>query len=1192
MDSKIKIVILVCVLVLAAVIDETGHAEEGDAGKAPMALWTFEEPVEALQFHGAPDKTVWTARTDQAIVRRGGVRGHALDLRGNHAIWAGAFDRSRMSALSIMVWVRPLDLTGFREIFRQESDDRVLFSFQDSGNILSLGLNVNGYVECDARIAPKQILDGTWHHCAGTFDGHTMRVFLDGKEIGALERPGSIALSPGLPAFIGSMGGTNEHFQGGLDELRLYDVALGAEEIMGLFRQGLASISENSKRLDIAAGKLYVEAPSFSETVANTRKNLRMRGPAADPDLTDALEARLRTAFPDECAAFFEWTGTTAGALLSQDESLNEAQARRLIELMLEYKPLTEYQKQKQSPEDRAKWDEAERIRDRFERLTAQGEPAQSSPEWFDLMFDAGRRIAFRPRVYEPVAPYVKPETPETRNLTEDEARVAIESDWMHQADQNPTPERIRDEIRWAREMAAHIQVDVSEPLARLDMLAEKIPGKAATELCDLYLAVRMAKREIMFKNPVLDFSRLLLVDMPYPQGSEWQHETRHRLGYMAVPGARLLILDGLHPAGNVTQLMPQPPLHGSFWRPDVSFDGKKVLFCFKPHNEKSFHIYEINCDGSGLVQLTDGVYDDVDPIYLPDGHIMFATTRGHNYVRCMPPTNSFQLARADADGGNIYLVSYSNEPDYLPSVMDDGRVVYTRWEYTDKPLWRAQKLWTTHPDGTQVATFWGNQSVWPDVMKDARNIPGSRRVMFTGSAHHDWFAGSVGIIDPDKGLNFPNGLTKVTADVEWPECYNGPVDPVESPSYHVSGKYPAYYSPYPLSERDFLVSAQRDGKFRLYLMDVDGNRELIYEGVHNIFHAMPLKPRAKPHEIVDRVAWPSRGERDNPAPGVLFSNDVYKNAPEELRGKARYLRIWQIDAKTYTYWHKRPYISTGPVVSAVQSEGVKRLIGTVPVESDGSVSFTAPSGQALHFQLLDGHFRALQTMRSFVGVMPGESRGCLGCHESHSRAPGLGEKSIAGSAPPRAIEPPPWPDTTVSYARYVRPVLDRYCSRCHEGDGEGRKTFDMTERPSPPVFSEPYMTLIGRPTWGAPYTPPEKPVPGFGIAGVLMVEAFDQRDPKAYVTPKPMTSLSYRSPLIEMVSSGKHHGVVVDETSRQRLIAWVDAMCPYLGDEEVRAIPDPEFQGVDWLAIRPRIATAPVVVRPGPVDEDAKPPA
>jgi hypothetical protein len=672
---------------------------------------------------------------------------------------------------------------------------------------------------------------------------------------------------------------------------------------------------------------------------------------------------------------------------------------------------------------------------------------------------------------------------------------------------------------------------------------------------------------------------------MPYPDGSEWKHETRHRLGYMAVPGARLLVLNGLDPDGNVTQLMPQAPLHGSFWRPDVSFDGKKVLMSFKPHNEKVFHIYEINADGSGLVQLTDGIYDDLDPIYLPDGHIMFPTTRGHNYVRCMPPTNSFEMARADADGKNIYLISYSNEPDYLPSVMNDGRVIYTRWEYTDKPLWRAQKLWTTHPDGTQVVTFWGNQSVWPDVMKDARSIPGSRRVMFTGSAHHDWFAGSVGIIDPDKGLNFPNGLTKVTADTEWPECGNGPEDPIESPRYHASGSYPAYYSPFPLSEQDFLVSAQRDGKFRLYLMDVEGNRELVYEGAHNIFHAIPLKARPTPPVLADRVAWPTPEERANPKAGVLFSNNVYQNAPAELQGKAKYLRIFQIDSKTYTYWHKRPYISTGPVVSAVQSEGVKRLIGTVPVAEDGSVSFYAPPGQALHFQLLDEKFRALQTMRSFVGLMPGEGRGCLGCHESHSRTPVTDGKSIATTAPPQAITPPPWKDDTVSYARYVRPVLDQYCAKCHEGDGEGRKTFDMTERPSPPTFSEPYMTLIGRPSWGAPYKAPEKPSPGFGIAGVMMIEAFDQRDPKAYVTPKPMTSLSYKSPLIELVSSGKHHDVKVDEISRQRLIAWVDAMCPYLGDDEVRQIPDPVFQGVDWLSIRPQIQNAPVIVRPGPVD-------
>ncbi|MCX5758125.1 MAG: hypothetical protein NTU83_06395, partial [Candidatus Hydrogenedentes bacterium] len=403
----------------------------------------------------------------------------------------------------------------------------------------------------------------------------------------------------------------------------------------------------------------------------------------------------------------------------------------------------------------------------------------------------------------------------------------------------------------------------------------------------------------------------------------------------------------------------------------------------------------------------------------------------------------------------------------------------------------------------------------------------------------------SVGIIDPEKGFNFPDGLTKITADVTWPECGNGPDDPIESPAYHASGNYPAYYSPYPLSEKDFLVSAQREGKFLLYLMDVDGNRELVYEGANNIFHAMPLKPRPTPPVIADRTTWPAKEDRMNPKGGAFFSNNVYQGAPDELRGKAKYLRIMHIEEKTYTYWYKRPYISTGPVVSAVQSEGVKRVLGTVPVEEDGSVSFEAPPGMALHFQLLDENFRALQTMRSFVGLMPGEKRGCLGCHESHSRTPALGTKSIALNKEPQSIVPPPWGNDTVSYPRYVQPVLDQYCGKCHQGDGKARATFDLTERPTTPIFTEPYMTLIGRPSWGAPYAPPDKPTPGFGIANMLMVEGYGTLDPKAYKTLKPMTCLSYKSRLIEIASSGKHHDVKVDALNLQRLIAWVDAYRP-----------------------------------------------
>jgi hypothetical protein len=233
----------------------------------------------------------------------------------------------------------------------------------------------------------------------------------------------------------------------------------------------------------------------------------------------------------------------------------------------------------------------------------------------------------------------------------------------------------------------------------------------------------------------------------------------------------------------------------------------------------------------------------------------------------------------------------------------------------------------------------------------------------------------------------------------------------------------------------------------------------------------------------------------------------------------------------------------------------------------------------------LDERFRALQTMRSFTGVMPGERRGCLGCHELHSTAPDHATGSLALARQPRAIDPPPWGDATVSYPRFVRPVLDKYCAACHEGVGEARKILDLSARPGFLIFEEPYLTLTGRPSWGSPYQRPNDAPPGFGSANMIMVEGYDQRDPEAYRTPKPMTQLSYGSRLIDVAADSTHHGMQVDPVDLRKLIAWVDTMCPYRGDEEVRAITDPVFQGVDWLAIRPRIKTAPQIIRPGPVD-------
>lgn len=1189
--------------------------------KPLLAAWSFDESFGGTcrDTSGNKRDAVPERTPPAALERVDGLFGKAVRLTGHHMLRVSdqpAF--GELTKISFSVWAAPSDLSGYRELFRKEDgENRILFSFQEDGKILSLGLNVGGYVECDAPIDPARVLDGGWHHGAATFDGEAFRVYLDGKQVGELKRPGAITSGGAAPPCIGSTNG-GECFQGLMDDLRIYADALTAQEIALLYRGGIQSVEQSNRELDKVVRAIYMPGKTFAETLAGTRKNILEKGIKLNRDLAGLVMTRLHARFPKDCEDFTTWTGTNPLDYLATDNAdILMNRTARLADLLLEYKPLTERQWKKQTPEELRKWKEADALVMRLESLKAKGDAARFLPEWIDLCLQMGQRIQFRPVKHEPVAPYVAPSTPLTRRLSAAEGRDALERDWLHQADGKPTPDRIKQEIRWTRRLAERLttqhqaRVGFAPELAALAELEStmssdaggarasyppaSVSGSTTTPSIsargtpapqsDLYFKVREIKRRIMFRNPVVDFDKVLLVDMPYPQGSEWQHETRHRLGYMAVPGGRLLILGGLSPDGKPTQLMPQHPLHGTFWRPDLSFDGKRVVFCFKPHNEKSFHLYEIRVDGTGLVQLTDGPYDDLDPIYLPDGHILFSTTRAHTYVRCMPPTNAYVLARCDADGKNIYFVSTNNEPDYLPSVMNDGRVIYTRWEYTDKPLWRAQKLWTMNPDGTGLYMYWGNQSVWPDLMKDARSIPGSRRVMFTGSAHHNWFSGSVGIIDPHRGYNFPNGITKVTADVPWPECGNGPTDPIESPNYHRSGHYPAYYSPYPLSEQDFIVSADRGGKFLLYLMDVDGNRELIYEGANNVFHAQPLKARPTPPIIPDRVVWPRREERQTPKDGIIYSANVYYGAPEELKGMARYLRVLHIDPKTYTYWYKRPYISTGPVVSAVQSEGVKRILGTVPIEADGSVAFFAPAGKSLHFQLLDENYRALQTMRSFAGVMPGESRGCLGCHELHSRTPQNAPRGIAMTSEPRRITPPPWDHDTVSYGRYVQPVLDKYCGKCHQGQGQARKTLDLTERPGFLDFTEPYLTLIGRPSWGAPYVRPPNPPPGFGIANMIMVEAYSTVDPAAYRTPKPMTQLSYRSPLIERASSGNHHGVKVDGVSLQRLIAWVDAMCPFLGDEEIRQIPDPIFQGVDWLAIRPRIATAPRVPRPGPVD-------
>ena len=180
-------------------------------------------------------------------------------------------------------------------------------------------------------------------------------------------------------------------------------------------------------------------------------------------------------------------------------------------------------------------------------------------------------------------------------------------------------------------------------------------------------------------------------------------------------------------------------------------------------------------------------------------------------------------------------------------------------------------------------------------------------------------------------------------------------------------------------------------------------------------------------------MVWPGTGKDRKPvAPGVFFSADIYQGVPGLPRGMVKCLRVFQQDYKTYSTWNKS-YRHSGPAVLIIQEEAVKRILSEVPVEADGSVHFEAPAGQSLYFQLLDADRRCLQTMRSFTGLMPGERRGCVGCHELHSTVPPP-QGGLALRRLPTPPSPPPWGTESISYERFAQPVLDRYCVQCHQG--------------------------------------------------------------------------------------------------------------------------------------------------------------
>ena len=559
-----------------------------------------------------------------------------------------------------------------------------------------------------------------------------------------------------------------------------------------------------------------------------------------------------------------------------------------------------------------------------------------------------------------------------------------------------------------------------------------------------LYAAVRSLRRRIILSHPALDFDKLLInkrsANIP-------GHMCDQYLGRHSRPGPGLAVLESWKDKPRVRLLLAGKLPPGAVQHPDLSFDAKRVLFAFCSHAERggskhrSYFIYEVTIDGGKVRQVTGTARDpfagaldrrtvlieDYDPCYLPDGGFAFISTRSQQFGRCHGSryVPSYILYRADMDGSNIQQISFNEANEWDPSVLDDGRIIYCRWDYVNRHDTNFQSLWVTHPDGTMVEHYYGNYSVGPCMIAEAAAIPGSRKVVATATDHHGYTAGSIIVIDPARGQDGGPPLLCVTPEIKFPErgapkgtMYTPRPLPADiAPSQRNRSRRCA--TPHALSEDLFLVSYPHEERCAIYLIDTLGGRELIYyDPKISCFSPIAVRPRPVPPVPISTVAG-----REKEKTGRFYVRDVYQSTQPIERGKIKRLRVSQIISQP---------TRGKPILSHVNNEVIKRILGTVPVEADGSVAFEAPAGTPMQFQLLDSDGMAVMTMRSLVYLRPGEMAGCIGCHEPREDAPVMHGRAAALRF--RKLEPTAGPryEGGFSFVRTVQPVLDRYCIRCH----------------------------------------------------------------------------------------------------------------------------------------------------------------
>lgn len=547
---------------------------------------------------------------------------------------------------------------------------------------------------------------------------------------------------------------------------------------------------------------------------------------------------------------------------------------------------------------------------------------------------------------------------------------------------------------------------------------------------------------------------------------------------------------------GQVEAILKDP--RGSVRDPQVHYEGRKILFSYLREGSSHYHLYEINVDGTGLKQLTDGDCDDIEPTYLPDGGILFCSSRCNRWVNCWLTPVAI-LYRCDADGRNMRPISSNIEHDNTPWVLPDGRILYMRWEYVDRSQVDYHHLWTCNPDGTGQMVYFGN--LHPStVMIDAKPISDTSKVVAVFSPGHGQIEhmGYVTLVDPGDGPDDRRRAKTISQGTD-------------------------YRDPYPLGDNLFLVAKGAE----LQLMDDEGETVTFYQLPGEAIAAgmwchepRPLVARPREGIIASRVDL-------SKATGRLLLSNVYegRNMAGVKKGEVRKLLVLETLPKPINYTGGMDPLSYGGTFT------LERIVGAVPVEPDGSAYMELPALRCFFFVALDEKDMTVKRMQSFLTVQPGETIGCVGCHERRTRTLAVPPRPMALRHAPSAPMPIEDVPQVFDFPRDIQPILDRHCMRCHDyeckpgssGPEAGPRAGGVIlTGDRGPMFSHSYYTLT-----------------------YLQQFVDGRNNPRSNLAPRTIGAVA--SPLMRKVLGG-HHGVALPPHDVDMIRYWIESGAPYPG--------------------------------------------